>query len=340
MDWFRSRHDLDDERVLIGVTAGVLWIVGAVTAGFAQLIPGADHVDPVLFAGLDVTVFLYGLASVNGWIDWSKVSVRNHAIATAIALPVMGAGLWATGGEHSYLQPVLVLALLHIAYFFRSAVGIPLVGGMLVVAASPLLYEDDLAAGYPPRLFTFGVAGVVLTVVLRLLKSRLVDAEARQRRMALLDALTGLVNRRGFDQALHAAVAARGGSVHGRRDDDERPGFALLVFDLNRFKLVNDTKGHPAGDRLLRCVAANCAAIVREGDTLARIGGDEFAVIAPGAGEGGATRLAAELLEAVRSAGIEATVAWAVHPADGRDGESLLRAADRRLYEGKALVHA
>jgi diguanylate cyclase (GGDEF)-like protein len=156
--------------------------------------------------------------------------------------------------------------------------------------------------------------------------------------MALLDPLTGLVNRRGFDQTLHAAVAARGEAEHGRRATDDRPGFALLVFDLNRFKTVNDTHGHPAGDRLLRAVAANCTAIVRPGDTLARIGGDEFAVIAPEAGVRGARRLADELLVAVRRAGIEATVAWAVHPDDGSDGDELLRTADRRLYAGKAAL--
>ena len=106
-------------------------------------------------------------------------------------------------------------------------------------------------------------------------------------------------------------------------------------------RLVNDTHGHPAGDRLLRAVAANCSAIVREGDTLARIGGDEFAVIAPGAGAIGAQRLA-DRADSPRSAraGIEATVAWAMHPDDGTDAEALLRAADRRLYEGKAALGA
>jgi diguanylate cyclase (GGDEF)-like protein len=176
---------------------------------------------------------------------------------------------------------------------------------------------------------------VVLTIVLRMLKSRLVAAEVHQRRMALLDPLTGLANRRGFDNALRAAVLARGEAGQGRRESDDLPAFALLVLDLDRFKVVNDTHGHPAGDRLLRAVAAACANRVRPSDTLARIGGDEFAVVAPGAGVAGAERLADELRAAVRTAGAEATVAWAVHPDDGTDGETLLRTADRRLYLGK-----
>jgi diguanylate cyclase (GGDEF)-like protein len=176
----------------------------------------------------------------------------------------------------------------------------------------------------------------VLTAILRLLKTRLVAAEAHQRRMALRDSLTGLVNRRGFDDALRAAVAARGSVESGRRESDDAPGCALIVFDLDGFKQVNDSAGHPAGDRLLRGVAAAGAAIVRPTDTLARIGGDEFALIAPGAGIVGAARLAQELLDAIHEAGAQATVAWAVHPDDGETGEDLLRVADRRLYEGKA----
>jgi diguanylate cyclase (GGDEF)-like protein len=146
---------------------------------------------------------------------------------------------------------------------------------------------------------------------------------------ATADGVTGLPQRAQFMSLLRHELRQR-----------KRRNVCVAYVDLDHFKAVNDAHGHARGDEVLRALARSARGSLREGDVLARIGGDEFAVIAPGAGEGGATRLAAELLEAVRSAGIEATVAWAVHPADGRDGESLLRAADRRLYEGKALVHA
>lgn len=338
MHWIRFRHDLDDERVLIGVTAGALWIVGALAALLAQAMPGSDDVNVPLFVGLCAGVIAYGGISISGWFDWKRVSVRGHVIASVALTPLLAVALWATGGQDSYLLPLLVLPLLHFAYFFRWRVSIPLALELVLIAASPRLYEDEILPGSLSRFAAFVVIAIVVTVVLRLLKERLVAAEAHQRQMAMLDPLTGLVNRRGFDEALSAAVAARGEAEHGRRDADERPGFALIVFDLNRFKRVNDTQGHPAGDRLLRTVAANGTAIVRPGDTLARIGGDEFALIAPDAGVEGARRLAEELLVAVRSAGIEATVAWAVQPDDGSDGDALLRMADRRLYEGKAAL--
>jgi diguanylate cyclase (GGDEF)-like protein len=143
-----------------------------------------------------------------------------------------------------------------------------------------------------------------------------------------------LANRRGFDQALTDALR-RGDVDRGRRADDGADAVLLLI-DLDDFKLVNDSRGHAAGDDLLRTVAAHCHGVVRPGDTVARIGGDEFAVIAPGAGAVGAVRLAAALRTAIQRAGAQATIAWATHPDDGDTEEALLRAADRRLYVGKA----
>jgi diguanylate cyclase (GGDEF)-like protein len=227
-----------------------------------------------------------------------------------------------------------VLPLLHVAFFFRARWAGPLVLELIVVFASPVLYDDHPA--FASQIVAFGAAALVLTLVLRLLKGGLVEARDRQRRMALADPLTGLVNRRGFDAALRAATAGRGEIGVGRRAADDQAGFALVLLDLDDFKDVNDTHGHPAGDQLLRTVAAHAAAAVRPTDTLARIGGDEFAVVAPGAGTDGAQRLALALEDAVAAAGASATVSYAVHPQDGEEGDDLLRVADRRLYAGKA----
>jgi diguanylate cyclase (GGDEF)-like protein len=323
MAWLRSRHDFDYEPVLIGVTAGVLWLVAALAAGVAQLLPGAPTVQAWVFIGLDVAIATWGAVSVIGWVDWSRFTVERHVAATATLLPLIGVALWATGGQESYLQPLVVLPLVHCAYFFPPRAAIALMAELIAVEATPLLYDGKIHNAYPSRLFAFAVAALMLATVLRMLKVRLLAAEARQAQMARSDALTGLPNRRLFDEALQ----------------DVAPGMAIVLFDLDGFKGVNDTRGHAAGDELLRTVAAHCHAVIRPTDTLARIGGDEFALLAPGAGEFGARRLAEALAEAVRHAGAAATVAWAVHPVDGADEDELLRTADRRLYEGKA-VHA
>jgi diguanylate cyclase (GGDEF)-like protein len=115
-----------------------------------------------------------------------------------------------------------------------------------------------------------------------------------------------------------------------------------VVFDFDGFKAINDTHGHPVGDAVLRAVASACDAVVREGDCLARIGGDEFALIAPGAGGTGVERIIAALGAAVDDAAmpdgvdsVSASFAWAVAPYDTTDAAELFRLADARLLERK-----
>src|SRR5689334_2654488 len=146
----------------------------------------------------------------------------------------------------------------------------------------------------------YGVSYVAVVCTIQFLKRRLVDAERHQRTIARQDPLTGLANRRAFEEALTAALGAE-----GRRADDR---FALLLADVDAFKQINDRFGHTTGDRVLREIAAHLCAEVRSGDCVARIGGDEFAVVAPGAGPAVAERLA----EALR------TAAARVSPGDGQ----------------------
>ena len=110
--------------------------------------------------------------------------------------------------------------------------------------------------------------------------------------MVLTDPLTGCVNRRGFDQALIREVA------RATRTGDS---FALIAVDLDHFKDVNDTYGHLAGDSLLREVGVILLAAGRAGDVVARMGGEEFAILLPGSGNSGANLFAARLCERIRS---------------------------------------
>src|SRR4051794_26665861 len=153
---------------------------------------------------------------------------------------------------------------------------------------------------------------------------------ARQAHEALHDGLTGLPNREAFRQRAAAAVG------------DRRDG-AVVVVDLNRFKEVNDTLGHHAGDELLRAISERLRSSLRAEDTVARLGGDEFALILPGLAEAGVRtlleRARAELTREMVLDGvpltIEASFGVALYPAHGEDVERLLRHADAAMYQGK-----
>jgi diguanylate cyclase (GGDEF)-like protein/PAS domain S-box-containing protein len=148
------------------------------------------------------------------------------------------------------------------------------------------------------------------------------------RRMAERDALTDIFNRRRFEEVLSERL------VHGAR---YAPPGALIVFDLDGFKEVNDRLGHAAGDTVLQDVARAVQTRVRESDVLARLGGDEFAVILPHATGMEAQIVGRAIVELVRDLPHGVTASVGVAPfAEGRaDPEPVLAAADAALYEVK-----
>jgi diguanylate cyclase (GGDEF)-like protein len=159
-------------------------------------------------------------------------------------------------------------------------------------------------------------------------------AEARIAHMARHDALTDLPNRAFLAERLEQAVACanRGELV------------AMHVFDLDRFKHVNDTLGHFAGDKLLKCVGERLRSVVRDTDSVARIGGDEFAIVQVALkGPADASILAERIIEAISApydidghqAVVGASVGIAIGPVDGDNSEQLMRSADLALYRAK-----
>jgi len=162
---------------------------------------------------------------------------------------------------------------------------------------------------------------------------REVRAAAEMRRQARTDDLTGLANRRAFYDDLGAATRRLG------------PGssLAVLLVDLDRFRQVNDSLGHQTGDRLLQVVAERLRTVVREGDVLARLGGDEYAVLLRSASassaEALAERLRARLREHVQLGAAlltaEASIGIALAPAHGTTATGLLQRADLAMYSAK-----
>ena len=192
-------------------------------------------------------------------------------------------------------------------------------------------FVDELISAAPVRDAAGKVTGAVGAAIDITARKR---AEDRIRHLAHHDELTGLPNRILIHQRLRQALTlARHGDAQ----------VSLLLLDLDNFKDVNDTLGHPAGDRLLRAIGERLLATIRAGDTLGRLGGDEFAVIQPGLdGTDSAAASTQRLMDALtapflldrQEVHIVASAGIALSP-DGMDADELIRCADLALYRAK-----
>jgi two-component system, cell cycle response regulator len=190
--------------------------------------------------------------------------------------------------------------------------------------------QDYVVAPYDPAELD---ARVMAALRVKALHDQLMEANRRLAEQAMTDELTGLANRRHGAHALERAVALA--VRHGH-------ALALARIDVDRFKAINDTHGHQAGDEVLAEVARRLAGSVRGGDELARWGGDEFVAILPDTDKTGALRAAERLRSSVAEAPIDAagrqlpvtiSVGWAHWAGDTPD--DLLARADRALYRAK-----
>jgi diguanylate cyclase (GGDEF)-like protein/PAS domain S-box-containing protein len=161
------------------------------------------------------------------------------------------------------------------------------------------------------------------------------EQEAQIRHLAYHDALTGLPNRALVMNRLEQAIA------HAQR---HRQSLAVLFLDLDRFKTINDTLGHPAGDKLLKQVAERLTAVLREEDTVGRVGGDEFLMVVPGLESPEdaahvANKALASMAKAFAVSGQElhasGSIGISFFPRDSTNAETLVKYADTALYLAK-----
>ena len=181
----------------------------------------------------------------------------------------------------------------------------------------------------------------VLMRVHNMLEVRLLHEAARNHvkileSLALNDPLTGLANRRLLADRMSMAL------VHARRN---KSTLAVVYLDLDGFKQINDTLGHGAGDILLRMVAERLMAAVREEDTVARQGGDEFIIMLYHVSSADyAAKVASKMIKAVahpydiegHTVTITASAGISIYPVHGKDADTLLKSADQALYEAKS----
>ena len=212
----------------------------------------------------------------------------------------------------------------------------------LPVAIGLFLSGDPLrwVLGIVTIVFMIGMLDITLQTYSAVLKAMSATHEqkrltARFERLARFDTMTGLENRGAFQERLQAEVAAVTSA------DGEQ--LAVLWIDLDKFKEINDSLGHPTGDKVLCQMARQLTSIVDGRGSVARFGGDEFVLLARGGKEGFAEDLAREVMRGMAmpmniegvSIQVTGSIGVALAPRDGRDSETLLQHADMALYHAK-----
>jgi diguanylate cyclase (GGDEF)-like protein len=177
------------------------------------------------------------------------------------------------------------------------------------------------------------IAAIALVLSTVILSGALVESDRAHRSRSTLDPLTGLFNRNALEQRL--------GELDGQPSSEEEGlSHALLLCDLDHFKRVNDQLGHAAGDAVLQDVAYTMRAVLRAGDSIYRVGGEEILVVLPGAAEADAVEIAERLRQAVRErrpVGVTVTtsIGIAVSRPGAVDTDELVACADEALYAAK-----
>jgi len=236
--------------------------------------------------------------------------------ATFLLVEKPGLGL-----GHFYYIPIALIALANGPVWGASA-GLAATGFYtLGIVINPRLPTYDvLTASSTIRLVTYTMIGMLVGWFAhnhRVLVDRLRVAAER-------DFLTGLLNTRAFDAALSARL------------EREKP-FGLVLGDMDNLKEVNDTEGHAVGNDVLRRAGEILSRELEEHDQLARVGGDEFAVITSLPGTDAVRALCGRLTAALAAEGMSMSFGWAVCPRDGDSSLLLYRAADERLYAQKLI---
>ncbi len=228
----------------------------------------------------------------------------------------------ATGGVTSSYSQLALLPLLWVAVYGTLLELAAILAATSIVLGVPLVASGADHMQWLRMLSMLG-AGATLGYIVCRFFGQIRHQTGKLRVLAGTDPLTGTANRRAWDEELAAAVA--------HAEFDGRP-LSLALIDLDDFKGYNDRFGHQAGDRLLKEVAAAWQSILRMSDVLARIGGDEFAVLLPGCSMETAVQIAERLRAAVPSANCSVGVAtW-----DRVETvEQLLARADDALYGAK-----
>ncbi len=323
---------LDDphrsQQVAIGRLAGWLFLIGSVVALPSDLVMGTP--SPPVVVGLTLMGVISGLACLA--VPWQRVSSHWLNVIAVVATVEITISVIAVGKHGTVLQPIYLLIATAVAYAFRDRRVIAGHVALIAIAMTvPLAYKSGTSHSALPLTLVTILVLFVMSGVIAYLRELLEGSAAALRELSRRDPLTDVGNYRLLHERLGYELI---------RHERERKELAVLLIDLDRFKQVNERRGHAAGDDVLRRVAKTLRETVRLQDTVARQGGDEFAILAPSTDRAGALMLAARVrdrLSRIQFAGdcIGATIGIAVYPTDGATANELLARSDEELMTGK-----
>jgi diguanylate cyclase (GGDEF)-like protein len=371
--------DLDPRSIVFASLLSAV-LLGGVSVGFATVRGSSRIIGAWGWAMLVLAAGLLGLG-LRGHVPlWLSAIAGNTLIVTGIALAMRALRVFTGSRPRDGLSMALIGALVLMLVYFTevrdssvgrtiaisAALGIIALRAALLLrrAAPPECRLSSRVTEYvfwsvawitafrilgtlmfpPPATLAHGVfnaslflfySAFILISTLSVMWMEIESLQAELVRSARYDSLTGVLNRGSFLAEFEREVA---------RCERGEPAFSLAIFDLDRFKRLNDEYGHPFGDQVLKSFAAVLRAGIRRPDTVGRYGGEEFALLMPNTGRETALRVAERVRRDLESRGItvdgrkiEVTVSGGLstYGKDGEDWDSLLSAADEALYKAK-----
>lgn len=294
-----------------------------ILAGFLVVpLPRGDHAGPLLAAGGLLVLVIVGVAAA----PWGRLPAWAQVLPMLAFLGVVALLRDAEGGSVSAESPLALVPVFWCSLYGTRRQLSVVIAGMALMFVAPRLVVGD--PHYPvtewERAFIWPLTGLLMGLTVQSLVARIKRQAALLKELAGTDALTGVPNRRTWDEALTREI---------ERALRSREPLALVLLDLNGFKTYNDVHGHPAADRFLKETTSAWSAALRPTDTLARLGGDEFGLLLPGLGSVEAQAVVKRLEELMPTG---QTFSAGLIETDGSErAEELFVRADAALYRRK-----
>ena len=321
--------ELEDSRAMLRL----IYLSTGLTIGFFALLQGLNGNLPLalveVVAALLLVAGAHKLSTVRNLTPWIYLYLlpTYSFLIYIIVMPEasVSAFVWV------YMIPLMAYLLLGKAAGF--VVTLPF--AILAVAAYVLKHPEQFQGAGLIDMSNAVLCGLLIILFVHVYEARRAAAQRLLRELAETDGLTGVANRSSFQRILDDSIA-----LGGRNAEP----LVLVLLDLDYFKAVNDRWGHEAGDRALQHVCACIDSRLRKTDLLARLGGEEFAILLRGTAKLEARTLVETLREHIAANPLQyseqhiplsATFGLAEWPRDGADAEQLYRCADQRLYQGK-----